>query len=153
MTNPRFPLPRRAFGGSVALATAAHLGGILLLLGAVVNYAVVIAVLPAALVLILAKPADAATRDEAREAVNFQITAALVIVVVQLLGRFGGLGLWNVGSRSAAVAFFAATVLVNAALGLAAAVLAVRAAFRIRAGGGYRYPLTIRLIPTPRRAP
>ena len=118
----------------------------LLLLGCVIDFVVLVALLPAAIISFRA-PADAGRlRAEAREALNFQLTAIIPILVFQLIGRFVGIAIFNAGYHEAAFEFLSIVVLINALIGLVGAVFAILAALRVRRGGGYRYPLTIRMI-------
>lgn len=72
--------------------------------------------------------------DQAKEALNFNITVAAIMLVLFLLGVFTlGLG-------------FLVAVPVMAVVGLAALVLVVIAAIRSNDGIAYRYPFAIRLV-------
>lgn len=72
--------------------------------------------------------------DQAKEALNFNITVALALLVLVLLG---------VGSFGAGFMVTAPLVLI---LGLAALVFAVMAAMKANEGVAYRYPFALRLV-------
>jgi uncharacterized Tic20 family protein len=100
----------------------AHLGGLLSFVGPLIVW------------LVFRDRSDAVDR-EAKEALNAQITYAAAAVVLYIVG--GVLAIVLVG-----FVFIIAASLVQ----LAAMVFAIVGALRTSASGGYRYPLTVRLV-------
>lgn len=72
--------------------------------------------------------------DQAREALNFNITVALVMLVLVLLG----VGTFGLG--------FVITAPLMVLVGLAALVFVVIAGIRANDGVAYRYPFALRLV-------
>ncbi|HEX2082490.1 MAG TPA: DUF4870 domain-containing protein [Xanthomonadaceae bacterium] len=72
--------------------------------------------------------------DQAKEALNFNITVALAMLVLVLLG----VGTFGVG--------FLVTAPLMLILGLAALVLVIVAGIKANAGEAYRYPFALRLV-------
>ena len=72
--------------------------------------------------------------DQAKEALNFNITVALAMLVLVLLG----VGTFGLG--------FLLTAPLMLIVGLAALVLVVIAAIKANAGDAYRYPFALRLV-------
>ncbi|MCU1406117.1 MAG: hypothetical protein JWQ43_2420 [Glaciihabitans sp.] len=110
-------------------ASFAHFGGVLLFI-------------PSLVIFLVFKDRGNLTRQEAKEALNFQITYAIAAValsiVVQILGT---------------ILFFAGAGGLSSLLGnlpfllyLANVVFSIIAGIRVNGGGTYRYPFALRLI-------
>ena len=104
-------------------ASFAHFGGILWLL-------------PSLIIYLVFKDRGSLTRQESKEALNWQITWLLADVVSWILGAmtiFLGLG-------------FLFLVVIPWALYVTNVVLSIMGGVRVSGGGTYRYPFSIRLI-------
>ena len=104
-------------------ATFAHFGGILWLL-------------PSLIIYLVFKDRGSLTRQESKEALNWQITWLLAEVVSWILGAmtiFLGVG-------------FLFLVVIPWALYVINVVLSILGGVRVSSGGSYRYPVSIRLI-------
>jgi len=110
-------------------ATVAHFGG-------------VIGFPPALLVYAIARRRGALTRQESKEALNWQITFTIGYVLLMVVsGLFAAvLILTSVGDVAAA------TWALPFALYAVNVVLSITAGIRVNGGGSYRYPFSIRLI-------
>lgn len=121
--DPRATPPARPVQGS-SLAMLAHLGGVLtyVFLGWVASL----------VVWLVQRDKDPATAREAKVALNFQLTALIAMVVLDVVERFPLIGVvgW-VGKL---------------AVGIAALVLSVLAAAAAYRGGSYRYPVSLELV-------
>jgi len=103
---------------------AAHLGGVLtyLFAGWVVSL----------VVWLVQRDQDPATANEARVALNFQLTALIAMVVLHVVEQFPVLGvLGSVGKL---------------AVGVVALVLSILGAAAAYRGGSYRYPVSLELV-------
>ena len=110
-------------------ATVAHFGGVLWFVPSLVIYLVM-------------RGRSSLSRQEAKEALNWQITFTMLYVVVMVVEAvFAGILLLTpVGSILPALGvlpflLYAANV-----------VLSIKAGMRVNGGGSFRYPLSIRLI-------
>ncbi|SFK04905.1 DUF4870 domain-containing protein [Cellulomonas sp. KH9] len=106
------------------LAMVAHLGGVLTYL-----FAGWIASL---VVWLVQRDQDPATAQEARTALNFQLTALIAMVVLHVVEQFPVIGIigW-IGKL---------------AVGVVALVLSIVAAAAAYRGGSYRYPVSLELV-------
>lgn len=106
------------------LATVAHLGGVLTYL-----YVGWIASL---VVWLVQRDQDPATANEARVALNFQLTALIAFVVLSVVEQFPVIGILGwIGKL---------------AVGIIALVLSIVAAATAYRGGSYRYPVSLELV-------
>jgi uncharacterized Tic20 family protein len=132
MTNPQ-PTPQPALPLSPAddklWASLAHFGGVLWLL-------------PALIIFLVFKDRGPLTRQESREALNWQITFTIawiaLSIVVTILGTILTLlGGWPLAQLLTVLPW--ALYIVNV-------VFSVLGGVRVNAGGTYRYPYCLRLI-------
>ncbi|GIG39902.1 DUF4870 domain-containing protein [Cellulomonas phragmiteti] len=121
--DPRSAPHGRPSQGST-LAMVAHLGGVLTYL-----FAGWVASL---VVWLVQRDKDPATANEARVALNFQLTALIAMVVLEVVRQFPVIGVigW-VGQL---------------AVGVIALVLSLLAAAAVYRGGSYRYPFSLELV-------
>lgn len=121
--EPSAPLPARSGQGST-LATVAHLGGVLtyLFAGWVVSL----------VVWLVQREQDRATAEEARVALNFQLTALIAMVVMHVVEQFPVIGVIGYVGKLA--------------VGVVALVLSLLAAAATYRGGSYRYPVSLELV-------
>jgi uncharacterized protein len=103
-------------------ASFAHLGGI-------------IGILPSLIIWLVFKDRGPKTNVEAKEALNFQITAAIGYIACAILGAL--LAIVFIG-----FIFY----LVWAAIGVASLIFSILGFTKVNAGGSYRYPFALRLI-------
>jgi len=110
-------------------ASFAHFGGVLLFV-------------PSLIIFLVFKDRGALTRQEAKEALNFQITYLIAWVALSIVVSFLG-----------AIFYFAGMApltrvleLLPFLLYLANAAFSIVGGLRVNAGGSYRYPATLRLI-------
>ncbi|MCU1437102.1 MAG: hypothetical protein JWP66_189 [Naasia sp.] len=106
-------------------ASFAHFGGIL-------------GFLPPLVIWLIFKDRGQLTRQEGREALNFQITLAIAHVanfVIGLILSAITLGFW-----------FIIQTLITWAIVIVGIVFAIIAGVRVNAGGTYRYPFALRLV-------
>lgn len=131
-------------------AAWAHFGGIVAILGFFSGWLALLAILPALIIFLVFGKRGALTRENAKEALNFQITLV------------GAMIIWAIISAIVLAAIFAASYTTGAAIGfgIAALVLAlvgwalviidvvfsIIAGVRVNAGGTYRYPFALRLV-------
>ncbi|MBO0899984.1 DUF4870 domain-containing protein [Cellulomonas sp. zg-ZUI22] len=121
--DPRDTPPRPPAPGNT-LAMVAHLGGVLtyLFAGWVVSL----------VVWLVQRDQDRAAAQEARVALNFQLTALIAMVVLHVVEQFPVIGIigW-IGKL---------------AVGVVALVLSIVAAAAVYRGGSYRYPYSLELV-------
>ena len=110
-------------------ATVAHFGGVLWFV-------------PSLLVYLVMRGRPSLARQEAKEALNWQITFTMLYAILMAVEAFCAaiLLLTPVGSILPALGVLPILLYV------ANAVLSIRAALRVNGGGSFRYPLSIRLI-------
>jgi uncharacterized Tic20 family protein len=143
VTVPPGPPPSR----DVNLAAAVHLlGGILAVAGLSVNLVVLAAVVPSLWAFLASRSRGGFVREEARAALNFQLTWVGVTLVLQIasfvvVGLLFGRGLFTVGAEIALL--FLLVELLIAVFDLIASIVAMN---RARRGGGFRYPLSVNLV-------
>lgn len=110
-------------------ASFAHFGGLL-------------GFLPSLIIYLVFKDRGALTRQESKEALNWQITFTIGVIALQIVG-----------------AIFAAIAITSGAYGLAGiggwlvfllwvanAIFSIMGGVKVNSGGAYRYPFAIRLI-------
>lgn len=132
MTNPQpaaQPAPPLTPAEDKQWASLAHFGGVLWFL-------------PALIIFLVFKDRGPLTRQEAKEALNWQITFTLAWIVLSIaiavLGTiFTLVGLWPLAQLLGILPYL--LYIVNV-------VFSVMAGIRVNAGGTYRYPYTLRLI-------
>ena len=109
-------------------ASLAHFGNIL-------------GVLPSLLIFLILKDRSAKVAVEAKEALNWIITVAIAVVVLEIISAVvtatGGVGSLVLGGLIGFVVF--AVVVVNI-------VFSIIGGIRVNQGGSYRYPFGLRLI-------
>lgn len=110
--------------------------------GTVAHFGGVIGFAPSLLVFAIARHRGPVTRQESKEALNWQITFTIGYVLLMLVSGLVAavLILASVGNVAAVIwALPFALYVVNVALSIAAGI-------RVNGGGSYRYPFSIRLI-------
>ncbi|MBN9607282.1 MAG: DUF4870 domain-containing protein [Actinomycetales bacterium] len=103
-------------------ASLAHLGGI-------------IGILPSLIIWLVLKDRGPKTNVEAKEALNFQIIATIVIVGSYILGTI--LAIVLIGFLFYLIAIAAQIVVV---------IFSIMGFVKVNGGGSYRYPVTVRFI-------
>lgn len=110
-------------------ASFAHFGGLL-------------GILPSLIIFLVFKDRGTLTKQESKEALNWQITFTISIIILQIL----------VGIITAALLFTDAYGLVSVLgflpflLWVANAIFSILGGVKVNGGGAYRYPVAIRLI-------
>lgn len=110
-------------------ASFAHFGGLL-------------GILPSLIIFLVFKDRGALTKQESKEALNWQITFTIAFIVLQIL----------VGIISGALIFTDAFALVSVLgflpflLWVANAIFSILGGVKVNGGGAYRYPVAIRLV-------
>ena len=107
-------------------ASFAHLGGILWFL-------------PSLIIWLVFKDRGALTNQEAKEALNWQITWILAWVASQILGVI-------IGSFTFGIGYLLFSLLIPWALYIVNLVFSILGFVRVNSGGTYRYPLNFRFI-------
>lgn len=108
----------------------------------------VLGFLPSLLIFLILGPRSAVVKDQAREALNFAITAAIVFAALYIVGAvIGAIG----GSAPSGVALIFALLgllvgLASFAVWVAYIVFSIIAGVRVNGGGTYRYPFALRLV-------
>ena len=105
-------------------ASFAHLGGI-------------IGFLPSLIIWLVFKDRGAFTKTEAKEALNFQITATIAYVVLNILGNIIGILTFGLGFVFNLLVFL---------VWVASIIFSIMGFLSAKDGKGYRYPVSIRLI-------
>jgi uncharacterized Tic20 family protein len=100
-------------------------GGVLAVVGLAANLVPLLALVPSLVLFLASRSTPGWRRDEAREALNFQITWVAVMLLLQGVAVAVALLLSGQGLRGLALGFF--TV-------------------RTRRGGGFHYPLRLDLV-------
>lgn len=106
-------------------ASFAHLGGIL-------------GILPALIIYLVFKDRGTFTRQESKEALNFQITVVLALIASQILG-------YILAGVTFGILFFLPSLLWFA-IWIGSIVLSIMAFMKAKDGVAYRYPVAIRLV-------
>lgn len=110
-------------------ASFAHFGGIL-------------GILPSLIIFLVFKDRGTLTRQEAKEALNWQITFTIGVIVLQILGAIltaiafasGAYGLANVAGWLVFLAYVANLI------------FSIMGGVKVNGGGTYRYPFALRLV-------
>lgn len=110
-------------------ASFAHFGGILW-------------ILPSLIIFLVFKDRGALTRQESKEALNWQITFLGVFIVWSIISAIITAVLWASGAWS--LTFIPG--LIGWAIYLANVVFSIMGGVKVNGGGSYRYPFAIRLI-------
>ncbi len=137
---PPRPVPAR----DVNLALAMHLaGGILAVVGLLANLVVLLALVPSLALFLASRREPGWRREEARSALNFQITWVAVTIAIQ--GVALALTDILVANKlvTLALSFFTVLLLIQSAIALFDLIASSLAAARARKGGGFRYPLRL----------
>ncbi|MCI0155494.1 DUF4870 domain-containing protein [Leifsonia shinshuensis] len=107
-------------------ASFAHLGGILWFL-------------PSLIIWLVFKDRGALTNQEAKEALNWQITWIIAWAVSQILGVI-------IGSFTLGIGFLLFSLLIPWALYIVNLVFSILGFVKVNSGGSYRYPINFRFI-------
>ena len=110
-------------------ASFAHFGGIL-------------GILPSLIIFLVFKDRGTLTRQESKEALNWQITFTLGVIVLQILGAIltgiafasGAYGLASIAGWLVFLAYIANLI------------FSIMGGVKVNGGGTYRYPFAIRLV-------
>ncbi|HET8958646.1 MAG TPA: DUF4870 domain-containing protein [Microcella sp.] len=106
-------------------ASFAHLGGI-------------IGLLPALIIYLVFKDRGSFTRQESKEALNFQITVVLALIASQIVG-------YILAAITLGILFFLPSLLWFA-IWIGAIIFSVLGFMKAKDGVAYRYPIAIRLV-------
>ncbi len=140
---PPQPVPSR----DITSALVVHvLGGVLAVIGLYHNLWVLAALVPAIVLLLASRRDHPWRREEARNALNFQVTCVAVTLLLQGLALLAAVLLVGNGQTALALSLFAALLLIQAVVAIFDLVVSVLAAMRTRSGGGFRYPLKLELV-------
>jgi uncharacterized protein len=121
-------------------------GGILAVVGLAANLVPLLALVPS-LVLFLASRAEPGwRRNEAREALNFQITWVAAMLLLQGVAYAVAMLLSAQGMPALALGFFTVFLMIQTVVAFFDLVVSILAAVRTRRGGGFRYPLRLDLV-------
>ena len=115
---------------------------------ALAHFGNVLGFLPSLLILLIAGPRSRRVRTEAREALNFSITAAMVWIGLYLIGAVLN-RLFHASPTGLDISFLLLGLVVGLAqfgVWVAVVVLSIVAGVRVSSGGTYRYPVAIRLV-------
>jgi uncharacterized protein len=131
-------------------ASFAHFGGAIVLLGLIVGWIGLIAIVPALVIFLVFGKRGPRTLVESKEALNFQITVVGALVIWTILSTI------IINAVAASITTFEGLALlgtVGLLLGLVAlAIIVIDVIFsiiggvKVQGGGSYRYPFAIRLI-------
>jgi hypothetical protein len=131
----------------VNLALAMHIaGGVLAVVGLTANLVVLLALVPSLVLFLASRREGGWRREEARVALNFQITWVAVTIIIQGVALVLATILIANGMTTLAVSFFAVLLLIQAAVAVFDLVASILAATRARKGGGFRYPLRLDIV-------
>jgi uncharacterized Tic20 family protein len=122
------------------------LGGLLAVAGLIANLVPLLALVPSLVLFLLSRSDRGRRRDEARQALNFQITWVAVMLLLQALALVLALVLSAQGFHNLAVGFFAVLLMIQTLVAFFDLVVSAVAAYRTRRGGGFRYPLRFDLV-------
>lgn len=125
-------------------ASFAHFGGAIAILGFFNGWAAVLAILPALIIYIVLGKRGHLTREEAREALNFQITLVGAIIVWAVVSTILGALLWWLGPIWVIISLL--LQIVGWALVIVDVILSIIGGVRVNNGGSYRYPFALRLV-------
>jgi uncharacterized Tic20 family protein len=140
--GPR-PVPSR----DVTLATIVHVaGGVLAVVGLSRNLVVLLALVPALVLLLASRDGRPWRRAEARDALNFQLTWVAAMLLLQGIALLVAVLFVGAGQGNLALGFFAVFLLIQSVIAVFDLVVSIIAAVRARRGGGFRYPLRLDLV-------
>jgi uncharacterized Tic20 family protein len=122
------------------------LGGILAVVGLLYNLIVVLAIVPSLWTFLANRRRSRYLREEARAALNFQVTWVGVTLILQAAGLTVALLLLSHNLRQAALDIAVTFWLVQVLIAAFDLIVSVIAMSRARNGGGYRYPLSITFV-------
>ena len=108
----------------------------------------VLGFLPSLLILLVLGPRSARVRQEAREALNFALTACIAVIALWILGIVVG-GIASAVPRGVDLPFLLLGFLVGLAefgVWVLVVVLSIVAAVRVNGGASFRYPFSLRLV-------
>ena len=139
--------PRPLAARDTRPAFAVHLaGGILAVVGLAANLVPLFALVPSLLLFLASRTEPGWRRNEAREALNFQITWVAAMLLLQGAAFAVALLLSAQGMQSLALGFFAVFLMIQTVVAFFDLVVSILAAVRTRRGGGFRYPLRLDLV-------
>lgn len=121
-------------------------GGVLAVVGLAANLVPLLALVPSLVLFLTSRAAPGWRRDEAREALNFQITWVAVMLLLQGIALTVALLLSAQGMHSLAVGFFAVFLMIQTVVAFFDLVVSIIAATRTRRGGAFHYPLRLDLV-------
>ncbi|HEV7623603.1 MAG TPA: DUF4870 domain-containing protein [Amnibacterium sp.] len=131
----------------VTLAFAMHLvGGILAVVGLSANLVPLLALAPSLALFLASRSQPGWRREEAREALNFQITWVAAMLLLQGVALVVALLLSAQGLRTLALGFFTVFLMIQTLVAVFDLVVSILAAVRARRGGGFHYPLRLDLV-------
>ncbi len=110
-------------------ASFAHFGGIL-------------GILPSLVIFLIFKDRGAITRQESKEALNWQITFAIVVLVFQAVSAL----ITGIAIATGAYALVGLGGWIVFLLYIANVIFSIIGGITVNRGGSYRYPLAIRLV-------
>ncbi|MEO8908130.1 MAG: DUF4870 domain-containing protein [Microbacteriaceae bacterium] len=124
----------------------AHLGGAVSILAFFTGWLAILAIVPALVIYLVFGKRGTLTKQEAKEALNFQITMVAAMIIWAILAAIITTALLF----SLNLALWTTVILILALVGWALVVLdvvfSIVAAMRVNGGGSYRYPFAIRFI-------
>ena len=139
--------PRPLTARDVTSAFVVHLlGGILAVVGLAANLVPLLALAPSLVLFLASRSEPGWRRNEAREALNFQITWVAVMLLLQGLALGVALLLSAQGLRALALGFFTVFLMIQTVVAFFDLVVSIVAAVRTRRGGGFHYPLRLDLV-------
>ena len=151
--DPRRPVygialpPQPVPSSDITVALVVHvLGGVLAVVGLSRNLVVLTALLPALVLLIASRTDHPWRREEARNALNFQITWVAATLLLQGIAVLAAVLLVGNGQGALGIGLFAVFLLIQSVIALFDLVVSILAAIRTRGGGGFRYPLKLDLV-------
>ena len=108
----------------------------------------IVGFLPSLLVFLLLGTRGRLVRDESREALNFSLTALIAWVALAVIGRLFGVfqDALPAGPDLLFVVLVFLTGLAQLGVWVVVVVLSIVAGLRVQHGGGYRYPVALRLV-------
>lgn len=127
-------------------ASWAHFGGAIVILALFTGWLALLAIVPALVIYLVYGKRGALTRDQSKEALNFQITMVGAIIIWAILAAivFAAVA-FNVGFGAWAIIVLLMSI-VGWALVIIDLVFSIIAGVRVNSGGSYRYPFALRLV-------
>ena len=122
------------------------LGGILAVAGLAANLVPLLALVPSLVLFLASRSEPGWRRNEAREALNFQITWVAVMLLLQGVAVAVALLLSGQGLRGLALGFFTVFLMIQTVVAFFDLIVSIVAAVRTRRGGGFHYPLRLDLV-------